>query len=199
MYRLAIVLVSITSFLSIAHADTNRSGSLILSLAGVANSRVSEIQENQERTRLNFGAGALIEAGVNDHFGIETGALFINRQYDVEAAGLRVVQEVSRLHIPVLARFWATDFFSVAAGPFVAFRTGDTETSLEVGSTEIGSITTSADDDVEFGLDAAMTFNFAVNNKSGIFVEGRYSAPLGNDQDEDANQVSALAGLKIDI
>ena len=199
MFKKIIAFASIIAFSGAVQANTDHSGSLILSLTGVANDRVKDVEDNQNNNEFNFGAGALIEAGINDHFGIETGVLFINRQYDLEAGEARVVQEVNRLHVPVLARFWATDFFSIALGPFVAFRTGNTKTSLEVGDTEIGSIKTSADDDVEYGLDAALTFNIAVNDKSGLFVEGRYSKLLDNNQGEEANQVSALAGLKIDI
>ncbi len=174
-------------------------GSLVLSVAGVVNDRVEEVRNDEENDAVNYGGGVLVEAAVNDHFGIETGVLVIKRQYDLNEDDVRVVQEVSRLHVPILARFWATDFLSIAAGPYVAFKTGDTETSLEIGDNELGSIETSADDDVEYGLDAALTLNFAVADKSGLFIEGRYSNPMSNDDDEDADQVSGLVGLKFDI
>ena len=87
----------------------------------------------------------------------------------------------------------------MAAGPFVAFKTGDVENTLEIGDNEVGSIETSADEDVEFGLDGAATFNIAVNDKTGIFVEGRYSYLLEQEDDEDSNEISALAGIKFDI
>lgn len=199
MLKLVITFISLIGFSSFSQAEVDRSGSLVLSLTGVANDRISEVQGDQENNEINFGLGALIEAGINDHFGMETGVLLINRQYDVKEGNTRVVQEVKRLHIPILARFWATDFFSIAAGPFLSFRTGDAKTSLEIGGEDVGSISTSADDDVEYGLDAAVTFNIAIKDKSGIFVEGRYSAMLDNEQDEETNQVSALAGLKIDM
>ena len=174
-------------------------GSLVLSVAGVVNDRVEEVRNDEENDAVNYGGGVLVEAAVNDHFGIETGVLVIKRQYDLNEDDVRVVQEVSRLHVPILARFWATDFLSIAAGPYVAFKTGDTETSSEIGDNELGSIETSADDDVEYGLDAALTLNFAVADKSGLFIEGRYSNPMSNDDDEDADQVSGLVGLKFDI
>tara|TARA_B100000749_G_scaffold280223_1_gene275319 strand:+ start:25779 stop:26378 length:600 start_codon:yes stop_codon:yes gene_type:complete len=199
MLKIAVTIISIVGLTGLAQANEDGAGSLVLSITGVANDKVSEVEENKEENEMNFGAGVFVEAGINDNFGIETGVLAVNRQYEAEAAGARLVQEVSRLHVPVMARFWATDYLSVAAGPFLAFKTGDSKTSLDIGDTEIGSIETSADDDVEYGLDAALTLNFAVNDKSGVFVEGRYSKILDDAEDENADQVSALAGVKIDL
>ncbi len=182
-----------------AHAKPDGAGSLILSLAGVANDRVKEVDNDQEDNEINVGGGILIEAGVNDHFGIETGALVVNRQYDVERGNTRVVDEVTRVHVPVIARFWLADFFSIGAGPFVALKTGDTKRTLEIGGNEVASTRTSAEDDAEFGLDGAATFNIAVADKTGIFIEGRYSYLLDDEDDEDNNEISALAGIKIDL
>lgn len=61
------------------------------------------------------------------------------------------------------------------------------------------STQTSSDDGINWGLDTAATLNFAVADKTGIFVEGRYSILLGSENGEDANQMQALAGLKLDI
>lgn len=175
------------------------SGSLILSLAGVVNTTVEEVGDDQEDDQLNVGGGVLVEAAVNDAFGIETGALYLRRQYEVSEGNARLVQEVGRVHVPVLARLWPVDYFSIAAGPFVAFAVTDEETQLEIGDTEVAQIETAASNSAEFGLDAAATFNFAVNDKTGFFLEGRYSVLLGEAANEDADELSALAGLKFDI
>lgn len=173
-------------------------GSLILSFVAIATDRVKEVQDREDN-ELNYGGGILVEANINDNFGIETGALVVNRQYEIERLGVRVVEEVQRIHVPITARFWATDFFSLAAGPYLAFKTGSTKTSLEIGDINLGNFKTSADDSVEYGLDAAATINLAVNDKTGVFVEGRYSKMLNEENDEDGDQVSALAGLKLDL
>jgi hypothetical protein len=184
---------------SSAQAKPDGAGSLILSLAGVANDQVKDVQDGREDNEINMGGAALIEAGVNDHFGIETGALLVNRQYDAERGDVRVVQEVKRVHIPVLARFWFADFFSVAAGPFVAFKTGHVKNALEIGGDEVATLETSADDDAEYGADGAVTFDIAVADKTGLFIEGRYSTLFNDKNDEDTDEISALAGVKIDL
>jgi len=179
------------TFATTAFADDN-DGSLVLSIAGVASDRAGE-------SDYDYGLGALIEANINDHFGIETGALFIKRESELSGFGGAVTQSVSRLHIPVMARFWATDYFSIAAGPFVEFKTGDVRTSASVGGNNIGSISTSADDSTQFGLDAAATFNLAVADKTGLFVEARYSMFFDEEDREDFNNMFYLAGIKLDL
>jgi len=167
-------------------------GSLVLSFAGIASERANE-------SSYDYGLGALIEANVNDHFGIETGALFIKRESELfNSGGAELTQTVSRLHIPVLARFWVADYFSVAAGPFVEFKTGDVKTSGSIGGVG-GSVETSADDSTQFGLDAAATLNFAVADKTGIFVEARYSMFFDEEDDEEFNKMFYLAGVKLDL
>ncbi len=179
-------------------SDDNK-GSLILSVAGVVNNRIKEGQNESEDKSMDYGGGALVEFGLNDNLGLETGALVINRQYERGGSNLKVIQEVKRLHVPLLVRFWPVDFISIGAGGFTSFKLGDVKNSLEIGGTEVGSLTTKADDSVEYGLEAAVALNLAVSDKTGIFVEGRYSDLLSGDKNTDYNEVSGLAGIKIDL
>ncbi|MCO5113573.1 MAG: PorT family protein [Bdellovibrionaceae bacterium] len=174
-------------------------GSLIFSGFGVINRGVEDNGSGSEDDQYHFGVGALVEANINGVLGIETGAIFIKRQYDYEAAGFRLVQEVNRLHIPILARVWLGDYFSVGAGPFASIKVGNVKDSLEFGSTPIGSVETKADDSVEFGYDIAATFNFAVSDKTGIFIEARYSSPFDKAKNTDYETLTGLAGVKVDL
>lgn len=180
-------------------ADEDDKGSLVLSIAGVVNAKETDVEKDEEDTEFNYGGAILIEANIRDNFGIETGVMLVNRQYDREIGNTRLVQEVKRLHIPIAARFWFGDVFSIAAGPFAEFQTGDVKTSLRRGGNEVASVKTQADDSTMYGADGAATLNLALNDKTGIFVEGRYSYFFDQDDDEDLNQVSGLAGVKIDI
>lgn len=174
-------------------------GSLILSAFGAVNRGVEDSGSGDEDDKYHFGVGALVEANINGILGIETGAIFIKRQYDYEALGFRLVQQVNRLHVPVLARVWLGDYFSIGAGPFASFKVGNVKDSLELGSTTIGSVETNADDSVEFGYDIAATLNFAISDKTGIFVEARYSSPFDTAKDTDYETLTGLAGIKIDL
>lgn len=128
-------------------------GALILSIFGVVNENVDSVESEDRNESLNLGFGVLVEANVNGFLGIETGALYVNRQYEYSAGGATLVQQVDRLHVPVLAKFWPTNFLYVGAGPFVSFKTGSVNSALNIGGVDVGSINTSADDDVEFGFD----------------------------------------------
>ncbi len=193
-----ILILAVLSTASIGIAAEQRGGSMVLSLGGLASTNTEELDDEADIDTA-FGAAALIEANVNDVFGIETGVLFTRRAYEVGNDSLRLVQEVNRLHVPVAARFWVADFFSIAAGPYVSFRTGDVDNALEIGDEEVASLETSAEEDVTFGADVAATLNFAVDDKTGIFVEGRYSTQFDQLADETSDVVTGIAGLKLDF
>lgn len=174
-------------------------GALILSVFGVANENVKEVNSGERDKSYNFGVGGLVEANVNGILGIETGAIFIKRQYEYSAAGASLVQQVDRLHIPVVAKFWPTNYISLGVGPFISFKTGSVDNTLNIGGVDVGTIQSSADDDVEFGYDLTAGLNFAVAEKTGIFVEARYSSPFEKENSEDYEELSALAGVKIQL
>lgn len=180
-----------------ANAADNQS-SVVVSLTGLMNTQDSNFEgEDTNKDDVNYGGGVLVELNANDNFGIETGALLTERVYEASAGSESIGQKVKRLHVPLTARAWLSDYFSVAAGPFVSFQVGDVETYYQSGNNVVGSISTDAEKQTEYGLDGAATFNIAVADKTGLFVEARYSSVLSSDEVED--EVSALTGLKIDL
>lgn len=197
-FALSALILTSLSYPLLSHAALG-DGSMTFTLAGIANNGADEIQNQGGSGSINFGAGALVESNIYDRFGIETGALITDRKYTTEAGGLRLVQQTRRLHVPVLARLYATDFFSVGAGPFAGFKTGNVKTAVEGSGNSYGVASTSANDSVEYGVDAAATLNAALSATTGLFVEGRYSALLDERSDEEANEVYGLAGVKINI
>lgn len=174
-------------------------GEFIISIAAVANSTIEKIENNEEDKSYNVGAALLFEANVNSYIGIETGGIFIDRQYDVKVGNLRLVEDVKRLHVPILLRLWPADFVSIAAGPFASFKVGNTTRTIEIGNIASADLKTSADQEAQYGLDAAVTFNIAVYNKTGLFVEGRYSSPFEKEENETSDEATALIGLKLSL
>lgn len=174
-------------------------GEFIVSAAAVANNSIEKIQNNEKKEKYNLGAAILFEANVNSYFGLETGGILIERQYDVELGALRLVEEVKRLHVPILIRLWPTNYLSIAAGPFASFKLGNTTRTAEIGNITAASLKTSADSSTQYGLDAAVTLNFAVYKKTGLFFEGRYSSPFEKEKHENSDEATALIGLKFTI
>lgn len=181
-----------------AHARPS-DGELILSIFGVVNEDVDTVEAGNDARdeSYNFGFGGLVEANINGFLGIETGAMFVKRQYEVSGTLGSVVQQTNRIHVPVLVKFWPTNFLYVGAGPYASFKTGSVNTALNAGNTPIGDINTSADDDVEIGYDLSLGVNFAVAGKTGIFVEARYSSPFESEDSERYEELTALAGVKL--
>jgi hypothetical protein len=185
------------SFLT-AQASRPGDGELILSVFGVANDSVEEVRTDERDNKYNYGFGALIEANYNSFVGIETGAIFVKRQYEYGVSGFSLVQQVNRLHVPVVAKFWPTNFLALGVGPYVSFKTGSVKNTLEIG-TLTGSANTNADDQVEFGLDMTATLNFSVADKTGLFIEGRYSKPFDEGKNTSYENLTALAGVKVSL
>lgn len=169
--------------------------SSILSIAGVAVEKKDSIPDN---SGAHFGFGILYEANLNDNFGVETGVLYIKRQYETKFANAKLVTEVARLHIPLLARYWVNDYLAFALGPYMGLNIGSVDSTVVVGDTNT-SYETSADDDLEFGFDLAATANMAINDKTGLFVEGRYSQLFDKSSNVDYQRLIGLAGLKLDM
>ena len=88
---------------------------------------------------------------------------------------------------------------SIAAGPFASFKVGNTTRTIEIGNIASADLKTSADQEAQYGLDAAVTFNIAVYNKTGLFVEGRYSSPFEKEENETSDEATALIGLKLSL
>lgn len=169
----------------------------ILTIAGVAS---PSIQENENKTQKNiiYSGGFLIEEKLEEVIGLESGIILINRQYDFRKDNYRVIENVKKLHVPLTARFWPVKFFSIAFGPFIEVSTGDVKTVLVEGST-FNSEETSAEDNIEFGVDTALTLNIDIDSSSAFFLETRYSQIAGLKEEEKINSLSALAGIQMTI
>lgn len=174
-------------------------GELILSVFGLANQSKEQASSSESKDSYNYGGGGLVEANINGVVGIETGALFVKRQYEYSALGSTLVQEVSRFHIPVMAKFWPTNFLSLGVGPYMSVKTGSVKNSLNIGGVDVGSVDTNADDDVEFGLDIAAAVTASLSDKTGLFLEARYSKPFKEEDSVDYESLTALAGVKISL
>ncbi len=199
MKKLLITLLAVSlSTVTYADEDTSTDGGLILSFFGAAHDTVAD-DNGTKANEYSYGFGGFVEANVNGFLGIETGAVLLDKQYESEAPLGTVVQETSRLHVPVMVKFWITDYFSLGAGAFASFKIGDTSTTFNVGGVNLGTINSSADEDVEFGYDLSATFNLAIQEKTGLFIEGRYSSLFDEENSENADELYALAGVKIEL
>jgi hypothetical protein len=108
------------------------------------------------------------------------------RDFGIET-GFQYTQADKIFEIPLLAKFWLSNAIALGVGPYIAPRSGATLQEMEVGA--MGTL----------GL------NFAVKDKTGLFIEGRYLrgfnnyVAAANNTAVTRNDVLALAGVRFDL
>ena len=167
-----LLILTVLSVLTTVSARAETIDANKLSVVGLVNASASEIDE------VNLGAGALINLQINRLWSIETGGLYVDKL--IELPNDRLV-DYDVIHIPVLFRYQFGNGFSGAFGPF-----------MEVDPDDLI-------DEQEFGLDLALTKDFIFNNRTNMFVEGRYSSRITDNDGADFDQVMLLAGVRLNI
>jgi len=153
--------------------------------------------------KIGYGAGALIEFPFSEGLGIETGALYVQRKFEIGNPNFRLTRSVPTVFVPLEARLWLGNFFSVAGGAFGALRVSSQSDEVTSGSTTLASISSGNRESTEFGATAAATLNLAAAGKSGLFIEARYNRGFSNASkdgiyDEHIDDLLVLAGLRFD-
>jgi hypothetical protein len=170
-------------------------GYFIVSLAAVYNFNLSGVRDEKSSGELAPGA-LLFEMGANKNIGFETGIIFLEQQYQVANDKYYLQQNVKRLRVPLTVKIWFFDTIAISAGPYVAISASRINSYKVVRTVEDNSLTTPADNFVEFGFDAALTLNVPINHKSGVFVEGRYYAPYDKVELKKYNSFYLMGGVK---
>lgn len=173
-------------------------GRWVLSLGLLGNSQSKQVSEDSLKDEFNVGLAALVEVMVRERIGIETGALLVERQYDVSSGSLRLIQSARRLHIPVLARWWVADYFALGLGPYAAVRLGSVRNAVQFGEAEL-ALDTSSRRDLELGFDVSALLNLAIHNRTGLFLEGRYSSPFDRRGGEESSHIFGIVGVKLHL
>lgn len=203
---LVLLFLAAISFSATAHAEGAR-----LSLGPVAGATSVQVNSNNgssitdrySNNGVGYGVSALVEVPASPVWGIETGAIYLNRKFGIGNSDLQVMRTVPTLLIPVEARYWIGDIVSLAAGGFGAICVGQVTDTIVAGE---GSTTINSNQrkDLEGGLTAAVDFNFAIARKTGLFVEGRYNYGLTDSADnglfkERMRDALMVAGLRMDL
>lgn len=174
----------------------NEKGHILYSLAAVYSPNIHGVIRPDKAGQI-FPLALLVEIGANDNIGFETGLIFNERQYLVESDNYNLQQNVKRVHIPVTVKIWWRDTVAISAGPYVSVAASGIESQKWIRVSDTNNLKTPADDTFEFGFESALTFNFPLSDKTGLFVEGRYYAPYGEVQLKKYNSVYGLIGIKI--
>lgn len=187
------ILVGFMTIASTAHA-VNFLETYSLKIAGVASDTRANIRE-QQTENVGYGAAFLIDSRVDERISVETGLAVFNRIYNASRANASITQEQLQVHVPLVARFWPVQFFSIGVGPFVEFKAGDTNTTARSNDSVV--LQTSARNDYSLGIDFVAAVHLPISQKVGLFVDGRYNSLFNQEADEESDSLTVLAGINL--
>lgn len=148
---------------------------------------------NDESARTAYHLGLLAEVPVSDRFSVQPEVLYSAQGFDIirRQDNADIEHQLDYVNIPVLAKFYLTDGFSLEAGPQLGFVVND---QIGDGDNDINFYNEDRNDlDVSLGLGASYKFN-------NFFLYGRYNAGLtdiydGQGADAKNSVVQAGVGL----
>ncbi len=144
--------------------------------------------------RTGFHLGAIVEIPISEKFSIQPEVMYSQQGLQSESTENGVDFEstlkLDYINVPVMAKYFVTDAFSVEVGPQFGFR-AKAEQEFEVTNNDGGvdfdfDSTTNIEDEIAaFDLGAAAGIGYELN--SGLFFQARYIIGLSNvdDSDED--------------
>lgn len=168
-----------------------------LSLFLAANDRVERFEDvdedNFKGSRVGFGL--LVESEKLKAIRVETGLIKASRQYSIPDQGNTIVEEVERLHIPLLIKYYRKAL-GFGVGPYYALSVSDEERASESNfpSTE----NTSAEKE-ESGLMYSASYSFSAFKSGDLFFDLRWIEPFTHKNAEETNNFIGLFGIKYEI
>ena len=142
-----------------------------------------DIEEND--MKLGFHFGGVAEIMFNDKFAVQPELLYSSQGTQFDFAGETLKYNLDYINVPVMAKYYVAEGFSVEAGPQVGFLVsakskfdGDTEDIEDLKS-------------IDFG------FNFGAGYKldSGLNFSARYNLGLSNIDDVDNSDFEIKNGV----
>lgn len=146
---------------------------------------------NDESARTAYHLGLLAEVPVSDRFSVQPEVLYSAQGFDIirREDNADIKHQLDYVNIPVLAKFYLTDGFSLEAGPQLGFVVND---QIGDGDNDVNFYDDDRNDlDVSLGLGASYKFN-------NFFLYGRYNAGLTDIYDRqgaDAKNSVVQAGV----
>lgn len=111
----------------------------------------------------SYHAGLVAEIKLLDRFAVQPELLYSTQGASYKSAGQEFKNELGYLSIPVMAKFYLSDSFSLEVGPQASFLLSErNDFDIENGET------------FEFGVNAGLGFKITEN----FFIQGRYGLGL---------------------
>ena len=137
--------------------------------------------------RTGFHLGLLAEFGLSESFAIQPEILYSAQGAEMDD----VTFKLDYLTIPVMAKYFATDAFSIEAGPYIGFNT-TSEWDLDGDTVDLKDETESTD----FGVGLGLGYELPM----GVFFQARYAmglSDIGSDADIKNSVFQLSVGYKL--
>ncbi|RSK38232.1 porin family protein [Mangrovimonas spongiae] len=144
-----------------------------------------DVEDND--MKVGFHVGGVAEIKFNDKFALQPELLFSTQGTKWEDGDLELKYNLSYINVPVMAKFFPIEGFSIEAGPQVGFLVDSKAKAEFNGESE------SADIDDLSTIDFGINFGLGYKMDMGLFFNGRYNLGLSNVYDgpnSDDNNIS---------
>ena len=162
-----------------------------LNLANVS----GDVEDNKSLTAFHIGAVAEFE--ISDQFSFQPELVYSiqGAAYETELLGTTFEgkEVLSYLNIPLMAKYYVAEGFSLQAGPQIGF--------LMSAKSEFGDEDDDIKDDTK-GVDFALGFGAGYKMDSGLFFDARYNLGLSDlvderDDDDDNRVKNSVISLSV--
>lgn len=165
--------------------------------------------------KVGFHVGGFVEIKVSDKFSVQPELLFSTQgakeKYSESQTGYSYTEEsklnLSYLNVPIMAKYYVADKFSIEAGPQIGFlmsaKSDYSFTQVAGGVTTSGSETVDVKDSIEsidfgvnFGLGYDFTDNFSGGARYNLGLSNVAKTESGDDTKVQNNVISISVGYK---
>ncbi len=163
--------------------------------AGVNFANISGDETDDVDGKTGFHVGAVVEIPLSDKFAFQPELVYSTQGakseftedlgggiLDLGTTTFEYSTKLNYLNIPLMAKFYPVQGFSIQAGPQIGFLLSGKE-KVESSGTALGvSTSASAEEDLENtnGIDFGLNFGLGYQLDMGLFFDGRYNLGLSN-------------------
>ena len=140
------------------------------------------------KTNVGFHVGAVVEIPISENFAFQPELVYSNQGAEIDFPGLEASSIINYINIPLIAKYYIAQGFSLQAGPQISILVSAEDTAEGSIDTGFGVInieeTEDARDDYKT-IDVGLNFGLGYQLEFGMFFDARYNLGLSNILDED--------------